>query len=329
MEGVILSEDRCAAAEVSVTVICICSAQHLTRCLEALRVQKDAPNFDIIVAYDPHIPGIDAVAKAFPEARMVANEGQRSPLELAARAVKESTGELVLLTEDHCVPAPNWVRTMLDAQRDGRAVVGGRVETYPDASATDWAFYFVDFFRYCAPVKEGPSPTLTVCNVAYRRDQLEEVRDLWEVFFLETVINDALRERFGELWLEPASEVTMGRHATLADAIYERYAFGRLFSCMRIKFISPARRIYYAIFAPTLPLILFGRMARVAMRSSRIAVPFLRSLGPLILMILWWSWGEWQGYLTGKLPPSLVVAPEIREALRRGEQSSSTPEAEA
>src|SRR5688572_14565734 len=130
---------------VTVAVVCICGAKHLTRCLEALRAQQDAPAFDIVVACDPHIPGIHMVSKSFPEARIVSNEGQRTPLEVASCAVRACAGDLILLTEDHCQPSPNWVRTMVNAQRSGRAVVGGRVEISPAASATDWAFYFVDF----------------------------------------------------------------------------------------------------------------------------------------------------------------------------------------
>ena len=43
---------------------------------------------------------------------------------------------------------------------------------------------------------------------------------------------------------------------------------------------------------------------------------FLRAFVPLTLMVLWWSWGEWLGYVTGSYPSSLVVAPEIRAAQR-------------
>ena len=131
-------------------------------------------------------------------ARVVANQGQRTPLELASLAVRESGGELVLLTEDHCVPAPDWVRNLSSAPRGQRGAVGGRVEIQPGATATDWAFYFVDFFRYAAPVAAGPSPSLTVCNVAYCRAELDQVRDLWESTFHETakVVNSLL----GETW---------------------------------------------------------------------------------------------------------------------------------
>ena len=302
---------------VSVTVICICSAKHLLLCLDALRKQQDAPRFDIIVAYDPEIPGIQEVANTYSDVRFVCNEGQRTPLELASRAVKESTGDLILLTEDHCVPGSRWVRSMIEAQRDGRAVVGGRVEVDADVSATDWAFYYVDFFRYAGPLAEGPSPSLTVCNVSYKRDHLAEVRVLWDVFFMEPVVNDALRERHGELWMHADSEVIMNRHVTMRDAVYERYAFGRLFGCTRIGFCSRGRRIFYALLAPVLPFLLLGRMAKASLRSRRLLRGFLRALPQLTAMVLSWSWGEWLGYITGRLPSTLVVAPEIREAKRR------------
>jgi hypothetical protein len=247
---------------------------------------------------------------------MISNEGQRTPLELASLALKEARGDVILLTEDHCAPRPDWVARTLAAQRDGRAVVGGLVEIGEHASATDWAFYFVDFFRYASPAPAGPSPTLTVCNVSYKRRELDAIRSLWEVYFHETAINDALRERFGALWLEPSSQVTMSRHVTLGDALYERYAFGRLFGCTRLGF-APEKRLYYCVFAPALPLILMTRMARKSFTSARLLRSFARAFVPLSLMVLWWSWGEWLGYLTKRHPRSLIVAPEIRAAQRR------------
>ena len=305
-------------AKVTVAVVGICSPDHLARCLDGLQAQVDAPDFDVVVAHDPELRGVEALAARYPGVRLVANAGQRTPLELASRAIDHSTGDIVLLTEDHCVPQRNWVRTMVAAHAPGRAVIGGRVEIRDGASAVDWAFYFVDFFRYADPVLDGPSPTLTVCNASYKKAQLEAVRHTWKTYFHETAINNALRERFGDLWLTPQSEVIMGRHVTFADAIYERYAFGRLFGCTRIGFVSPAHRLTYVIFAPLLPLVLLTRMAKKAFPSSKLLLAFLRGLGPLVVMVLWWSWGEWLGYVTGKHPRTLTVAPEIRAAQREG-----------
>ena len=42
----------------TVVVIGICSAAHMIRCLDALLVQRDAPEFDTLVVYDPNITGV-------------------------------------------------------------------------------------------------------------------------------------------------------------------------------------------------------------------------------------------------------------------------------
>jgi len=284
----------------------------------------NAPDFDTVVVHDPHIVGIPEVAARFPGVRVVANEGQRTPLELAARAIGEATGDIVLLTEDHCLPAADWVRELVrEVQEPGRAAVGGLVETSSDVSSVDWSFYYVDFFRYSQAIPAGPSPSLTVCNVAYRRDYLDAVAPTWKTIFHETAINDALRSRFGALWLTPAARVEMRRQVEFGAAVYERYAFGRLFGCTRLEFGSGLRRLYYLLLSPALPALLLFRMGRKAAAQPAAWRRFLRAVAPLTALVVAWSWGEWLGYLTRRRPSSLVVAPEIRSALPDGSRLSS------
>lgn len=313
--------------DATVAVVGICGAEHLERCLAALDEQVAPPDFDVVVVHDPRLPGMAEVA-ARHGARAVANRGQRTPLELASRAVEEARGEAVALTEDHCVPRPDWLARLCRALRSAPSAVGGAVETDPDAGSVDWAFYFVDFFRYARPARPGPSPSLTVCNVAYRREQLAAVREVWEELFHETAVNDALRERFGPLRLVPEAEVRMRRRVSLGDALRERYAFGRLFGCTRLRFTGPARRALYALAAPALPALLLGRMAAKAVGDPDLRSRFVRSLPTLSALVLAWSWGEWLGYLTGRRAASELVAPEAAGA-RGGSPETTRREAPA
>ena len=99
--------------------------------------------------------------------------------------------------------------------------------------------------------------------------------------------------------------------------MYERYAFGRMFACNRNRFGgSAARRLAYAALAPLLPAVIIGRMARRAFRSRAAGVMYLRSLPPLLAMVLAWTWGEWLGYVTNRLPAHVNAAPELRAAAR-------------
>jgi len=296
---------------VTVAVVGICGAAHLRRCLAALDAQHGAPAFDILVVFDPKLDDIARMARERTDVRFVSNAGQRTPLELASRAVSEATGSLILLTEDHCVPGPGWVRAMVDAQSEERAVVGGTVEPLPGTTTADWAFYLVDYYRYMPPVEPGPSPTLTVCNASYRADRLEAIADVWADIFHETAINDRLASRHGSLWLAPDAKVAMRRHVRFRDALGERYAFGRLFGCTRLAFLPSWRRVYYVLLSPALPIILFGRMARASFRDAANARKFAGSALHVAALVLAWSWGEWLGYLTLRRPGSELVAPEV------------------
>lgn len=307
------ASDRLAVVDESVTVaiVAICGPHHLRRCLAALDGQTGAPPFTVVVVYDPHLEDVAAMASERLDIPFIANAGQRTPLELAARAVREAAGDLVLLTEDHCVPNPDWIHQLVRAQKPERAAVGGAVEALPGGTATDWAFYLVDYFRYMPPLSAGPSPSLTVCNVAYRRERLNEIASLWEEIFHETAVNEALKARFGDLWLEPSATVGMRRHVRFRDALYERYAFGRLFGCTRLGFMPGWRRAYFAFLAPVLPVLLLGRMARRSLATQRNAIRFIQSFPHLVALVLAWSWGEWLGYLTLRRPKSELVAPEV------------------
>lgn len=266
--------------------------------------------FQVVVCHDPALTGIDAVARQYPEARISSNASERTPLELAAAALRGCDADVLLLTEDHCIPRRDWVSSMLAARAPGRAVVGGRIEIRPGASAVDWAFYYVDFFRYAAPVKEGPSPTLTVCNVAYDRARLDAIRDIWSTRFEEPAVHNELRRRFGVLWLTPDSEVSMRRSVSFGDALRERYAFGRIFGHTRVAHVPTARRCLYASLAPALPLLVLGRMTLKALSSPALASRFLRACVPVASMVMCWCWGEWIGYVTGRPPRRLILAAE-------------------
>ena len=308
---VIDGTDPGPAVDVTVAVIGICGVAHIGRCLDALAVQAGAPAFDVVVVFDPRLEGVYALEERFPDVRFVSNLEQRTPLDLAARAVRESTGDVVVLTEDHCVPERGWLACLVDALKPGRAAAGGAVEIAADADSLDWAFWFVDFFRYAPPIPEGPGASLTVCNVAYRRRDLDAIASVWETTFHETAVHREMADRFGSLWRAPGARVTMRRHVRFADALRERYAFGRLYGATRSTFIGRARWLTYAVLAPLLPVLLIGRMKLRALTTPGLRLPFVRALPALTGLVIAWSWGEWLGYVTRTEPASTAVAPEV------------------
>ena len=168
-----------AQRRLSVAIVGICGAAEIDACLAAVAAQRGVDPFEVVVAYDPRLCDVEQLAGRHSQVRWHANEGQETPLELAAVAIAASRGELVALTEDHCLPGSDWLASLVAEMVPGRAAVGGSVDVDATANSVEWAFYFVDFFRYAPPVESGPSPSLTVCNVAYRRADLDAVAATW------------------------------------------------------------------------------------------------------------------------------------------------------
>lgn len=308
----------------SVVVVAICSLPQLRRSLTALMLQDGIGECETLVAVDSRLGSVDELTQIFPHVAFLSREGCNTPIELTTMALERATGDRIVLTEDSCVPSSGWLRTLTGTSPKGRAAVGGAVEATGGISSGMWAFCYVDFFRYMRPLHEGETPTLSVCNISYRRADLEAVRDLWRDGFNENEINGALQQRFGPLWLCPAAEVRVRRDVTFGDAVYERYAFGRLFGSTRIAHSSAVRRAYYAAVAPALPFLLMMRMSQKARQDRALMKQFFRALPAILTMVAAWSWGEWLGYVTARRPQRVTTAPEIQRAGGAASGSIST-----
>jgi len=299
---------------VSVAVVAICGVTQIVRCLDALMAQRDAPEFEIIVAADAALGDLSQLRGRFPTVTLLSRDGCRTPIALAAMAIQSCRGTRILLTEDSCVAHPSWVARLAATGWEGRGAVGGLVEPEGNLSPAGWAFCYVDFFRYMRPAAEGATPSLSVCNVAYHRSHLSAISPLWETGFLETEVHEHLARRFGKLWLAPDAEMRVRRSVRFGDAVYERYAFGRLFGATRMRSLSPAGRSLYVLLGPALPALLFWRLAAKAFAAADTTRMFLRALPALAALVLAWSCGEWLGYVTGQLPARITTAPEVPES---------------
>lgn len=297
--------------DVTIVVIAICSLPQLERAIRAIEDQVFGGTAEVIVAADPRLGELTAVQSEFPKCVFLSRADCRTPIELTVMALNAANGDRVVLTEDSCIASPGWLTAITSASPDGRGAVGGPVEAMPGISNAMWAFCYVDFFKYMRPLAGGPTPTLSVCNVAYRRSDLMEVADAWSSGFVETEMHGLLERKFGPLWLSPDPEVRVVRNVKFGDAVYERYAFGRLFGAARIVGSPMKRRVFYMLASPALPFLLMSRMLAKARTDSALMKRFISALPELLAMVFAWSWGEGLGYLTGRRPQRVTTAPEV------------------
>lgn len=305
-----------AQPDVSVIIIAICSLPQLERAIRAIENQLFDGTAEVIIGADPRLGDLSGLRTQFSRCVFLSRPDCRTPIELTVMALDAARGDRVVLTEDSCIASPGWLAAITGVSPDGRGAVGGIVEAMPGISNAMWAFCYVDFFKYMRPLSAGTAPTLSVCNVAYRKSDLTEIAKAWSKGFVETEMHGLLGQKFGPLWLTPDAEVRVVRNVTFGDAVYERYAFGRLFGASRIAESPIKRRLFYVMASPALPFVLMSRMLAKARSDSALMKRFISALPELLTMVFAWSWGEALGYITKRRPRKVTTAPEKDLKLR-------------
>jgi hypothetical protein len=288
----------------SVIVFMFVSRDSLERCLTALHEQLSGADAEIIVPYDDTLVDARAMMDRFARARFLHVPGRRTPAELRAHGTAASRGRIVAFLEDHCVPAPDWHQHVLRAHQEPHAAVGGPVEKGlpPNASgdtALNWALYLSDYSRYMLPMPAGPSHSLTDCNVSYKREALQEIRESWAKEFHENVVHGALAARGATLWFDPGMVVFEQRHMSWRGALTDRYTFGRLFGSTRVTGAPAVRRAAVGAAALLMPPLLVARVARTLASRGRHRGQLFRCLPHLTVLAGAWMLGEAMGYWTG------------------------------
>lgn len=295
--------------ELSVVLAIIAGGQKTTEsCLEALEASAKAHRTECIVPYDARLDGLADLATRFPWVEFIDARSEVGVEAFGAfsrehhdilRAIglRRARGKIIGLLEDHAPPAPDWCTAVLEAHKQPFAAVGGVVGNGVDR-VLNWAVYYCDFGRYQDPMTTGPAEFLSDCNVAYKREALLKVRDLWFDAFHEASINWELRRRGEALMSEPLMVVKQTRNLQLLPALCERFVWGRSFAGTRASEITLFQRLLFAGLSFLLPAILTWRIVSQALRRRRHLNKLTPALPLIFLLEIIWSMGELVGYIT-------------------------------
>lgn len=303
---------------------------HLEPCLAALKQQTDPPPMEIIVPHVPSTAGISRLRELYPNVRFTeitdlrlysGHRGSREHHdELRSRGLALARGSVVALIEDHGIPAGDWCARIVQSHSQPFAAIGGAIENGIDRPL-NWAVYYCDFLRYQNPLSPGESTFASDANVTYKRATLESIRPVWQEVFHETAVNQTLRSRGETLALAP--EIVLYQHRLglrLGAALKERFVWGRSYAATRAGFVSSQRRIFWAVFSPCLPALMLVRMTMLAFKKRRTFGHFVRALPLTAILLVYWSFGEFIGYATGRANSS---GAQIAETIARGSHAVS------
>ncbi len=258
--------------------------------------------YEIVIADRIRDAVSDRIRREFPAVRLIDCGPDTALPTMRALALDASVGELVAVTEDHCVPAQGW----LDIAANAFAAVGpdvmaigGSVENGVVDTGLDWATFLCEYSYFSPPVVEGQTEVLPGMNIVYRRSALLSVpREKLLEGFWETTVHPLLLRQGSRFLSLNALKMYHCKKFSAALFLRQRFVYSRYFAGVRFASSGLPKRVVAAGATVLLPPLLFFRMVGAA-RAKQLTPEFRRALPSLIPMIIVWSAGEAYGALAG------------------------------
>ncbi|MFZ5610035.1 MAG: glycosyltransferase [Pseudomonadota bacterium] len=277
--------------------------ERILETLDALRQQHGQRTYEVILADRRNDAVSERIAQAYPEARLIGCAAQTSLPVLRTLALDQARGTYVVVTEDHCVPAPDWLEALDEAFRgapEDVVAVGGCVENGVTERGLDWATFLCEYAGALAPVAEGRTHALPGMNVAYRRAALAAFdRALLTKGFWETTLHPEMLRR--GLRFHSTNKIVMNHCKRFSFKLFavQRFLYSRYYAGIRFAPRQYPWRAIACLLSVLLPFVLFYRIAGHLRQKRRHYRAWLSALPTLIPFLIIWSIGEMAGYLLG------------------------------
>lgn len=213
--------------------IVVCSykgARLLEPCLASFQ-KLDYPDFEVVVVNDGGDAEVAAVAEKFTAVRLINQEPHAGLSAARNRGARESTGEVIVYTDDDCEADPDWLTWLAYAfSKDDLAAAGGpNIPPPPDTRVK----------AMVAAAPGGPAHVLLNdveaehlpgCNLAVRRDAFDAIGGFDEQFW--TAGDDVdfcwrLIEAGHRIGFHPAAMVWHHRRFTIKAYLKQQLGYGR------------------------------------------------------------------------------------------------------
>lgn len=286
--------------KLSIVIASLNGRPYIDACLASLAQQNGNIAAEVIVADCAGASVTGFVRAEYPEVRLIAFDERKSVPELRSAGILASRGEVVVITEDHCLATEGWYEALVRAhQAHPDPAIGGAVDNAAIERIVDWAVYFCEYSNFISPVPHGVVHDLPGPNVSYKRAALDTMRDMVERGYWETFLHQRLESAGHQLWSDPSIVVLHKKHFRFRDFLSERFHYGRWFAGTRNEFSGPLRRLFYLVFSPLLPPLIISRIARRVLGRRRHYDAFVKALPLILVFMVAWATGEFVGHLLG------------------------------
>lgn len=286
--------------ELSVVIAAVNGRAYLADCLAGLQGQCGHVMAEVIVVTAGASDVASFVAREYPHVRLLSVDGAPSVPRLRAAGIQAARGEIVAITEDHCIPAPTWFESIREShEKHAAAAIGGVVDNAATSRLVDWAVYFCEYGGYASPLPAGPNADLPGPNVSYKRSALEAVRESIADEYWETFVHGELARLGHQLWREPSIRVLHKMHFGFLSFLIERYHFGRAFAGRRNLALGWTMRVVRGTLSPLLVPLFILRIGRKTLARRRHRLRFACCLPMICCFAAAAALGEGVGYALG------------------------------
>jgi hypothetical protein len=328
------------APELSVVLATPYDFDSLRTVLAHLRAQTARHRMEIVVVGStPERLAVDeSLLEGFHSHRVVQLGRFESAGAARAAGIRAARAPVVVLTEEHCFPAPTWADALIDAHRGPWAAVGPAIGLANPQRYMSWANYLIQYGPWVQPLAGGEQDDVPGHNSSYKRDVLLALgADLEALFVFDTRLHEALRQRGQRLYVEPSAVSYHVFITRLLPFVKEHFHIGRAFAAARSRDWPVARRWAYAVLSAGLPLLRGTRIVRRMREAGWLGDLVPGVLPSLAVGLATSAAGEAVGYARGIGPSDLathdldfrrsryVTEPE-RAAIWRAEPVSFRPD---
>lgn len=239
------------------------------------------------------------VRRRFPEVRVVAAEGHASLPSLRATGIAEARGMMVAVLGEHFRVGPTWLAALVEAQRDGRQVVGGPIEDAGAQGLCARAFYLCEYALFMPPIARGLVPALAGNNCAYERALLsrlspEATRDVWDA-----VLHARIRAAGVPFFNDPALEVSCEKRPSYGHLLSQRYHCSRAFAALRSRAWPRWKRLGFAAATLLVPALVVARLIATLTVKRRGWRELVKAFPVVVSIAVCWGCGDAVGVLLG------------------------------
>jgi hypothetical protein len=209
-------------------------------------------------------------------------------------------GEVIALTEDHCLPSPGWCKEHLRAHTEhpDAAAVGGPVGNGATGKLSAWGSFLLNHAEYMEPIASGERAAIDRANISYKRWAVPSVPS--DLGVAEPFIDEGLRKAGEKFVMTTEAPVTHDQSFGLRDTLSIHFHSGRSTAGLRLLGgMGRGERIRRTITSMLLgPAMIAATTRRVARKRPR-SLRALASLPMVLAIACTISAGLVLGYLTG------------------------------